>query len=287
MLADTTEIMQKIQSENVFIWSGVRQTAGHYALCHDIHLFILCVSLGRYITFIMNPLLYPSVIKHGKQLDFHTFSDSAASRTFGFPPIRSGLFPGISDSIQRSYTLLQGPALEPLTFSMMGNLQQVLRRCFLPSEESGSDGDWQEAELYEFCKCVMFQTTFNTLYGHSSNLRLDQLREDFEKFDAFFPLLMARVPIALLGKTKEIREKLIRFFYPQRMAEWRAPCEFIQTRTDLFQKYDTLQDKDKAGDSPTCTHTNIPTHTHTENRKSFLQGPHNMTVKCVGWGVNW
>lgn len=194
----------------------------------------------------MNPLLYPSVIKHGKQLDFHTFSDSAASRTFGFPPIRSGLFPGISDSIQRSYTLLQGPALEPLTFSMMGNLQQVLRRCFLPSEESGSDGDWQEAELYEFCKCVMFQTTFNTLYGHSSNLRLDQLREDFEKFDAFFPLLMARVPIALLGKTKEIREKLIRFFYPQRMAEWRAPCEFIQTRTDLFQKYDTLQDKDKA-----------------------------------------
>lgn len=223
----------------------------------------------------MNPLLYPSVIKHGKQLDFHTFSDSAASRTFGYPPVRSGLFPGMSDSIQRTYTLLQGPALDPLTFSMMGNLQQVLRHRFLPSEESGSDSDWQEAELYEFCKCVMFQTTFNTLYGHSSNLRLDQLREDFEKFDAIFPLLMARVPIALLGKTKEIREKLTRFFYPQRMAEWRAPCEFIQTRTALFQEYDRLQDRDKAGDSPTCTHTNI--HTHTENLKSFLRGPHNMT----------
>lgn len=216
----------------------------------------------------MNPLLYPSVIKHGKQLDFHTFSDSAASRTFGFPAVRSGHFPGMSDSLQRSYTLLQGPALDPLTFSMMGNLQQVLRHSFfLSNEESGPDGDWKEVELYEFCKCVMFQTTFNTLYGHSSHLRLDQLREDFEKFDAIFPLLMARVPIGLLGKTKEIREKLTRFFYPQKMAEWKAPCEFIQTRMALFQQYDTLQDKDKAGDSLTCAHTSkrtVHTHTHTE-----------------------
>ncbi|XP_077077973.1 cytochrome P450 7B1 isoform X1 [Siphateles boraxobius] len=201
---------------------------------------------GRYITFIMNPLLYPSVIKHGKQLDFHTFSDSAASRTFGFPAVRSGHFPGMSDSLQRSYTLLQGPALDPLAFSMMGNLQQVLRHRFLSSEGSGPDGDWKETELYEFCKCIMFQTTFNTLYGHSSHLGLDQLREDFEKFDAIFPLLMARVPIGLLGKTKEIREKLTRFFYPQKMAEWKAPCEFIQTRMALFQQYDSLQDKDKA-----------------------------------------
>uniref|UniRef100_A0A673LZF2 25-hydroxycholesterol 7-alpha-hydroxylase-like n=1 Tax=Sinocyclocheilus rhinocerous TaxID=307959 RepID=A0A673LZF2_9TELE len=208
--------------------------------------FFTVLIAGRYITFIMNPFLYPSVIKHGKQLDFHKFSDSAASRTFGYPPVQSGLFPGMSDSIQRSYTLLQGSALDLLTFSMMGNLQQVLRCRFLSSEGSGSDGHWQEAELYEFCKCVMFQTTFNTLYGHSANLCLDQLREDIEKFDGIFPLLMARVPIALLGKTKEIREKLIRFFYPQRMAEWRAPCQFIQTRMDLFQQYDTLQDRDKA-----------------------------------------
>lgn len=215
----------------------------------------LCVSLGRYITFIMNPLLYPSVIKHGKQLDFHTFADSAASKTFNYPSVQSGHFPGMSDNLQRCYTLLQGPALDPLTFSMMGNLQQVLRYRFLSSEESGPDSDWKQADLYEFCKCVMFQTTFNTLYGHSSNLRLDQLREDFEKFDAFFPLLIAQVPIGLLGKTKEIREKLTRYFYPQKMAEWEAPSEFIQSRTALFQQYDTLQDRDKAGGSLTHSHT--------------------------------
>ncbi|KAG1934993.1 cytochrome P450 7A1 [Pimephales promelas] len=224
---------------------------------------------GRYITFIMNPLLYPSVIKHGKQLDFHTFSDSAASRTFGFPAVRSGHFPGMSDSIQRSYTLLQGPALDPLAFSMMENLQKVLRHRFLSSEEPGPDGDWKEVELYEFCKSIMFQTTFNTLYGHSSHLRLDQLREDFEKFDAIFPLLMARVPIGLLGKTKEIREKLTRFFYPHKMAEWNSPCEFIQTRMALFQQYDNLQDKDKAGDSHEHTHKQTYS-THTQIQSEIL-----------------
>lgn len=201
----------------------------------------------------MNPLQYPFVIKQGKQLDFHTFSDSAASRTFGYPPVLSGHFPGLSDRIQKSYTLLQGAALDPLTFSMMGNLQKVLRQLFLSGEKA--DDHWQQAELYEFCKSAMFQSTFKTLYGQSPHLHLDQLREDFEKFDDMFPLLMARIPIELLGKTKEIREKLTRFFYPQRMMEWTAPCEFVQTRMALFQHYDTLQDRDKAGDLHAHTNT--------------------------------
>ncbi|TRY66309.1 hypothetical protein DNTS_024308 [Danionella cerebrum] len=205
--------------------------------------FFTVLIAGRYITFIMNPLLYPSVIKHGKQLDFHKFSDSAASRTFGYTPMSSGHFPGMSDRIQRTYTLLQGPALDSLTHSMMANLQHVLRHHFLFTENSGL---WEKAELYEFCKSVMFQSTFNTLYGHLSYLHLDELREDFEKFDNFFPLLMARVPICFLGNTKAIREKLQRFFYPQRMAEWKSPCDFIQDRMSIFQQYDALQDRDKA-----------------------------------------
>lgn len=200
---------------------------------------------GRYMTFVMNPLLYPSVIKHGKQLDFHKFSDSAASKAFDYPSLRNSRFPGLKDEIQRMYTLLQGPALDPLTLSMMGNLQRILRRLLYCNE--GPNGEWQEAELYEFCKRVMFEATFNTLYGQSKHLQLDQLREDFDKFDAFFPLLLARVPIGLLGKTKEIRKKLKNFFLPHRVAEWNAPCEFIQSRAALFQKYDTLKDHEIAG----------------------------------------
>lgn len=201
---------------------------------------------GRYMTFVMNPLMYPSVIKHGKQLDFHKFSDSAASKAFDYPLVRSPRFSGLSDSIQKMYSLLQGPALDPLTTSMMGNLQRILRRLLSSDEGAGPNSDWQEAELYEFCKRVMFEATFKTLYGRSSHLQLDELREDFEKFDASFPLLMAQVPIGMLGKTKEIRQKLKNFFHPYRVAEWNAPCEFIQSRMALFQQYDTLQDQDIA-----------------------------------------
>ncbi|KAG9278243.1 25-hydroxycholesterol 7-alpha-hydroxylase-like [Astyanax mexicanus] len=212
---------------------------------------------GKYMTFVMNPLLYPAVIKQGKQLDFHEFSDAAASTTFGYPAVRSGRFPGMSERIQKLFLLLQGPALNSLTHRMMGNLQRVVRQHFL-SWGGGPECDWRRDGLYEFCERVMFEATFLTLYGHPSRANtetkktseeicwIDTLRENFKKFDAKFPLLIARVPIGLLGKTKSIREELIRFFHPCRMAEWSSPSEFVQMRTELFHQYDTLKDLDRA-----------------------------------------
>ncbi|XP_072524623.1 25-hydroxycholesterol 7-alpha-hydroxylase isoform X2 [Salminus brasiliensis] len=212
-------------------------------------------SSGKYMTFVMNPLLYPAVIKHGKQLDFHEFSDAAASTTFGYPAVRSGRFPGMSEKILKLYLLLQGPALTSLTPRMMGNLQLVLRHHFsMTSQGVGPESDWQGGGLYEFCECVMFEATFLTLYGQPPHANtnsegihwIDALRENFRKFDAMFPLLIARIPIGLLGKTKAIREELIKFFHPCRMAEWSSPSEFVQMRTELFHQYDTLKDMDRA-----------------------------------------
>ncbi|KAI5092941.1 25-hydroxycholesterol 7-alpha-hydroxylase, partial [Silurus meridionalis] len=213
---------------------------------------------GKYMTFVMNPLLYPAVIKQGKQLDFHEFSDAAASTTFGYPAMCTGRFPGLSDKIQRSFLLLQGSTLNSLTLKMMGNLQLVLQNEFFSSHVMKRECDWREEGLYEFCERVMFKATFLTLYGQPpqinmevhSNLDskswLDALRDNFRKFDAMFPLLIARIPIGLLGKTKSIREQLIRFFHPNGMATWTCPSEFVQARKDIFQQYDTLKDMDKA-----------------------------------------
>lgn len=218
----------------------------------------VCLVVGKYMTFVMNPLLYPAVIKQGKQLDFHEFSDAAASKTFGYPAVRTERFPGLSDKIQRSFLLLQGSALDSLTLRMMGNLQLVLQQL-LSSQVVGKECDWRQEGLYEFCEHVMFEATFLTLYGQPpytnidacANLHraswIDVLRNNFRKFDAMFPLLIARIPIGLLGRTKSIREELIRFFHPHRMAEWTGPSEFIKARKDLFQQYDTLKDLDKAG----------------------------------------
>lgn len=198
------------------------------------------------MTFIMNPLLYPNVIKHGRQLDFHEFTNKAASFTFGYPPTRSEKFPGLSEQVQRSFQLLQGESLTALTDTMMGNLMLVFRQDHL-SEGAG----WRSSSMYDFCNTVMFEATFLTMYGRPKSATrhsgMGALLEDFTKFDSMFPFLISQVPIWLLGQTKAIRQKLISFFLPHQMSRWSNTSQFIQRRSELFDQYHTLRDVDKAG----------------------------------------
>ncbi|MGH0133477.1 UNVERIFIED_CONTAM: hypothetical protein FKN15_035425 [Acipenser sinensis] len=200
---------------------------------------------GKYMTFIMDPLLYPYVIKHGKQLDFHEFSDQVAPMTFGYPCIRDPKFPGMAEHIQRAFQYLQGDSLTSLTESMMKNLIFLFQQDYLNVTE------WRMEKMHYFCKKIMFEATFLTLFGkppHANrHLGMDALREKFEKFDAKFPLLIMRIPISLLGETKTIRDDLINFFLPQKMAQWLDPATFVQQRTKLFEQYELLGDVDIAG----------------------------------------
>ncbi|KAM4551294.1 cytochrome P450 7B1 [Odontesthes bonariensis] len=198
---------------------------------------------GKYMTFVMDPLLYPSVIKHGRQLDFHEFTNKVAPVTFGYPPVQSGTFPGLWDQIKRSFQLLQGDNLTALTDSMMGNLMLVFHQ-----EHFSQDGGWRSGNMYEFCSTVMFEATFLTIYGKPATARrhsgMDALRNDFVKFDNMFPLLIAQIPIWLLGRTKAIREKLISYFLEA--SHWSNTSQFIRRRSELFEQYDTMRDVDKA-----------------------------------------
>lgn len=201
----------------------------------------------------MNPLMYPNIIKRGKQLDFHEFSNQVAPRTFGYPPVFSSKFPGMYDHIKRSFHLLQGDNLTPLTQSMMGNLTLVFKQDHLGKRQTEDlgEGGWRTGSMYEFCSKVMFEATFLTLYGKPASAKrhssMGTLREDFLKFDKKFPLLIARIPIWLLGRTKAIREKLINYFLPQRVSCWSNTSQFIRRRVELFEQYDSLRDTDKAG----------------------------------------
>ncbi|CAL8347670.1 unnamed protein product [Merluccius merluccius] len=208
---------------------------------------------GKYMTFIMSPLLYPSIMKQGRQLDFHEFTDQVAPVTFGYPPVRSARFPDMGDQIQRSFRLLQGDNLVTLTESMMGNLMLVLRQDFLGGGKRGAEAagkGWSTGGLYDFCNSVMFEATFLTLYGTPAQARrhsdMATLRHHFTQFDNKFPLLVARIPIWLLGQTKAVREKLIRYFLPQRMLYWSNTSLFITKRSEVFEQYDALSDTDKA-----------------------------------------
>lgn len=202
------------------------------------------------MTFIMDPLLYPNIVKHGRQLDFHEFSNKVAPFTFGYPPVISRKFPGLQEQIKRSFKLLQGDNLTPLTESMMGNLMLVFRQDYL-CEAPGEEGGWKTGSMYDFCNSIMFEATFLTMYGRpasaSRHSGMGVMREDFVRFDNMFPLLIAQIPIWLLGRTKAIREKLINYFLPQSMSCWSNASQFIKRRSELFEQYGALRDVDKAG----------------------------------------
>ncbi|XP_075995842.1 cytochrome P450 7B1 isoform X2 [Genypterus blacodes] len=198
------------------------------------------------MTFIMNPLLYPNIIKQGRQLDFHQFVDSVAPVTFGYPPVISRKFPDLHRQIQRSFLLLQGENLVPLTESMMGNLMLLFRQDHLGEGQGG----WRTEDLFQFCSSVMFEATFMTLYGRPASGRrhggMSVLREEFVQFDRMFPLLMAQIPIWLLGRTNAIRRKLISYFLRDRMSRWSDGSLFVKRRSDLLERYAALTDGDRA-----------------------------------------
>ncbi|XP_053738425.1 cytochrome P450 7B1 [Synchiropus splendidus] len=197
---------------------------------------------GRYMTFIMDPLLYPRVIKQGRQLDFHEFSSKTAPAIFGYRPV--ALFPGLDEKVHRSFQLLQGDHLGNLTDSMIGNLMLVFRLDHL------NLAGWTSSGLYDFCYSVMFEATVLTIYGRSAaNGRhegMEELRRDFVRFDAMFPLLAARVPLCLLGRTKWTRDRLLRWFLPNRVHSWQNTSKFIQYRREVLDQFERLTDVDKA-----------------------------------------
>ncbi|XP_030016265.1 25-hydroxycholesterol 7-alpha-hydroxylase [Sphaeramia orbicularis] len=201
---------------------------------------------GNYMTFIMNPLMYPNIIKHGRQLDFHKFTNVVAPYTFGYPPVDDVRFPGLGDKISSSFHLLQGSNLTLLTESMMANLMAVFRQDYL---NEASD-HWRTGLAYDFCTSVMFEATFLTMYGRPpSGWRhpgMGPMKDDFLRFDTMFPLLIAQTPLWLLGNTEATRLKLINHFLPQKMSQWSNRSKFIQQRAETFDQYDTLKDMDKA-----------------------------------------
>ncbi|XP_077348912.1 cytochrome P450 7B1 isoform X1 [Lithobates pipiens] len=205
--------------------------------------FTICVA-GRYLTFIMDPTQFQYVVRNGKKLDFHEFSNEMASRTFDYPRLSESKFPQLQDSMHKTYKIMQGKPLDKLTDSMMINLQRVFKWKFSQAT------DWRTENMYQFCCSIMFEASFMTLYGRDpvadGRNVISEMREKFTKFDAKFPYLVVNVPIALLGDTKSIREELIQYFMPHKMNVRRDLAEVIEARKDILENYDVLRDYDKA-----------------------------------------
>uniref|UniRef100_UPI00398EB04E cytochrome P450 7B1 n=1 Tax=Pristiophorus japonicus TaxID=55135 RepID=UPI00398EB04E len=198
---------------------------------------------GRYITFILNPCLYPSVAQHSKQLDFEQFSLTLSAHTFGHPPLNDPKIPISSEEIHRLYSCLQGDELNILSASMMKNLQRVLK------QEQVGPTEWRVDRMYDFCCRIIIEITYVSLYGiapKNEQKQITELKEKFIKFDKMFPYLVASIPIELMGNTKMIRKELISYFTSRELDQRLNMAKIIQERKNLLEWYSYLQDHQRA-----------------------------------------
>ncbi|XP_070248262.1 cytochrome P450 7B1 [Myotis yumanensis] len=192
---------------------------------------------GKYITFILDPYQYQSVMKNQK-LSFRMFSKNILKKAFAIQKLMTD--DELNNELHDCYKLLQGKSLDLLMENMTQNLQQVFEPKLFKTT------NWDMAYLLTFCSSVIFEATFATIYGKSvagdRKEFITELKDDFFKFDAKFIYLLSDIPIELLGNAKSIQKKLIKHLTSENLANIQGWSEVVQMRQDILEKYYTLKD---------------------------------------------
>ncbi|XP_067888011.1 cytochrome P450 7B1 [Heterodontus francisci] len=198
---------------------------------------------GKYVTFVLNPLLYQFVVQHNKQLEFQEFSLVTSAKAFGHPYLNDPKIPVSNEEIHRLYYYLKGEELNILTESTMKNLRNILKR-----EQLGPT-EWRIESMYDFCCRIITEATYVSLHGKApknEQKQITELKEKFMKFDKMFPYLVARIPIELLGNTKMIRKELTSYFTSRELDQRLNMANIIRERKNLLELYSYLQDHQRA-----------------------------------------
>lgn len=198
-----------------------------------------CKIARKYFTFITDPFSFSQVVRQSKNLDFQKFAMGFSQRVFGHADFTSPVF---SENYREVHSIfrqtLQGPSLEQLSQSMLGNLQVVLRRGL--SREHG----WVQEGLQDFTNRIMFEAGFLTLFGKDAGLLqsdggrtcMRKAAQDFLVFDRAFPALAAGVPIGLYVPAWRAREALAEELLHDELHRRKCISDLIQRRMDAFDR---------------------------------------------------
>lgn len=193
---------------------------------------------GKYITFILDPFQFQSVMKNHKQLNFHKFANTLSKKAFTISSLENN--EDLSDKLHLCYLRLQGKFLDTLMESMTQNLKQMFESHLLKNT------NWNMAKMFTFCHSLVFELTFLTMYGNltasDKEKIITELRDDFLKFDDKFPYLLTDIPIKLLGNVKSIRNRLIKHFTSESFLKTQEKSEIVKMRQDILEKDYALED---------------------------------------------
>lgn len=170
---------------------------------------------------------------------------------FGHTDFTSPVF---SESYREVHSIfrqtLQGPPLEQLSQTMLGNLQTVFQHG------QPSKNVWKEEGLQCFTTRIMFEAGFITLFGKKTGLLqpegkktigtcIQKAEQDFLAFDGAFPALAAGVPIALCSRAWRAREALAKGLLHGELHHRMCISDLIQRRMDALDRMH-LNETDKA-----------------------------------------
>lgn len=188
---------------------------------------------GKYITFVLNPFQYQYVMKNPKQLSFEKFSRRLSAKAFSVKKLLTD--DDLSNDIHRGYLLLQGKSLDGLLETMIQEVKEIFESRLLKLT------DWNTARVFDFCSSLVFEITFTTIYGKilAANKKqiINELRDDFLKFDDHFPYLVSDIPIQLLRNVESMQKKIIKCLTPERVAQMQRRSEIVQERQEMLKKY--------------------------------------------------
>ncbi len=157
--------------------------------------FTLLVA-GRRMTFILDPHSYPALLRAQEDLSFAEIGDEITPRAFG---VSKEVARRVShDELDAFYVHLKGAELDRLRARTAERLTLAMARESAP--------DWRAHSLYAFVARAVFTASMEALFGDGA--ADGDVQAAFERYDRWFPLIVAGVPLRLLPGAWAARERL-------------------------------------------------------------------------------
>ncbi|KAM4864857.1 cytochrome P450 7B1 [Thomomys bottae] len=203
------------------------------------NIFTLLIA-GKYITFVLDPFQYQLLVKHHKQLSFQMFGRKLGAKVFSVKKLVENN--DLHRELHGVYQYLQGKPLDTIFDNVLQHAKQIVET------QLGENKTWNTSQILTFCRSVIFEITFATIYGKiiadDSKKIIGELRDDFTNFDDKFFYIASDIPIEFIGNAKSLQKKLIKFFTLEKLTRIQGWSEIVQQRQNILEKYYNLKDSE-------------------------------------------
>ncbi|XP_066520222.1 prostacyclin synthase-like [Hoplias malabaricus] len=144
---------------------------------------------GRYVTVLLDPNSYDSVLQDTVSLDFTRYAQLLMDRIFNLR------LPNHKPDSEKSITIryFQGEHLTCLNHNMQNHLLTLLTNEMTTQNQT----DWKHDGLFSFCYSLLFRAGYLTLFGGEENNNCTdaaKVYKEYKKFDSFL-IKMARTTL--------------------------------------------------------------------------------------------